>query len=79
METICTTASRATPWPPATERAARIGRVKFMALPLEAAETLGPVPRRDPAVADPRTGARFLAFLARIAFRVSSRPPAARP
>jgi hypothetical protein len=58
--------------PLAPRRAARIARVKFMALPLEARDP-------SPAVAQPRSGARLLAFLARIAFRAIGRPVAARP
>jgi hypothetical protein len=82
MDNFYTTVSRAAPWPPPNRRhrAARIGAVKFVGLPDEAvSETLGPVPRSDPPVAGTRAGARLLAFLRRIAFRVIGRPSAARP
>ena len=70
--------------PLAPRRAARIAQVKFMALALEAkdpprAPTVGPGPRSGPGAAHPRSGARLLAFLARIASRVIGRPVAARP
>jgi hypothetical protein len=58
--------------PLAPRRGARIAQVKFMALPLEAGDP-------PPAADHPRPGARLLAFLARIAFRVIGRPVAARP
>jgi len=61
MESFSPTAS-----PLADRRAARLARVKFMAL-ARAAD--------DP----PRRPARFLSFLVRLASRVIGRPVAARP
>jgi hypothetical protein len=66
---------------PDTDRARRIGRVVFMALPDEP-ETLGPALRDDPPAAGPQAAARpfrLLQLLRRIASRVEGRPPAARP
>jgi hypothetical protein len=65
------------------DRAARIGRVKFVGLPLEApCATLGPALRDDPPLAGPQAAARpfrLLQMLRRIASRVDGRPSAARP
>ncbi|HET7548373.1 MAG TPA: hypothetical protein VFJ86_11415 [Usitatibacter sp.] len=65
------------------ERAERLGRVKFVALPFDPAPaTLGPALRGEETLAGPRAGARpfrLLQLLRRIAFRVDGRPKAARP
>jgi hypothetical protein len=67
----------------ADERVARLGRVKFVGLPPEAAgATLGPALRDDLPVAGPQAAARpfrLLQLLRRIASRVDGRPSAARP
>jgi hypothetical protein len=66
---------------PDTDRARRIGRVVFMALPEEHG-TSGPALRDDPPAAGPQAGARpfrLLQLLRRIASRVEGRPSAARP
>ncbi len=55
-----------------TERATRIGRIRFVALPLE----------DEPAVPQPAAAAplrRFLQLIRRFASRVDGRPMAARP
>lgn len=66
----------------AQERAARLGRVKFVALGVEPSGTLGPALRDDLPVAGPQAAARpfrLLQLLRRIASRVDGRPSAARP
>ena len=66
---------------PADDRAVRLGRVKFVCLPVEPA-TLGPALRDAPVVAGPQAAARpfaLLQLLRRIASRVDGRPSAARP
>jgi hypothetical protein len=78
MESLSPAAS-----PLAPRRAARLAQVKFMVLPgpddRPESRTLGPGPRSGRDTAHPRPGARILAFLARLAFRVTGRPEAARP
>jgi hypothetical protein len=65
------------------ERAARIARVKFLAVPIGPMEgpcpTLGPDPCSGREADPPRAGARLLRLLAGFAFRVIGRPSAARP
>jgi hypothetical protein len=67
----------------AEERVARLGRVKFVGLPSgSAGGRSGPALRDDPPLAGPHAAARpfrLLQLLRRIAFRVDSRPSAARP
>jgi len=65
------------------DRVARLGRLKFVGLALEAPSgSPGPVPRQDLPAAGPQAPARpfrLLQILRRIASRVDNRPSAARP
>lgn len=80
METLTAPACAADGPDSGRERALRIARLKFVALPAQTStEALGPAARHGPGVGSTRAGARFLALLRRIASRVIGRPAAARP